>query len=72
MTYGIQGNILEWIKPFLSGRKQTVVVNGIKSITSVVLSGVPQDSVMGLLLFLIYINDVVSVVKSGFSIIVRG
>ena len=72
MTYGIQGNILEWIKPFLSGRKQTVVVNGIKSITSVVLSGVPQDSVMGLLLFLICINDVVSVVKSGFSIIVRG
>ena len=72
MAYGIQSNILEWIKPFLSGRKQTVVVNGIKSITSVVLSGVPQDSVMGLLLFLIYINDVVSVVKSGFSIIVRG
>jgi len=63
-AYGIHGNILEWIKSFLSGRKQNVVVNGVKAVISNVLSGIPQGSVMGPLLFLIYINDVVSVVKS--------
>ena len=63
-AYGIHGNILEWIKSFLSGKKQTVVVNGVKSVISDVLSVVPQGSVMGPLLIFIYINDVVSVVKS--------
>ena len=54
------GNTLLWIKSFLSGRKQTVVVNGVKSVSS---SRVPQGSVMGPLLFLIHINEIASVIN---------
>ena len=41
-AYGIQGKVLQWIRSFLSQRKQAVVINGVKSATSNVLSGVPQ------------------------------
>ena len=63
-SYGINGNILNWIKAFLSGRSQVVKVNGAGSESTAVLSGIPQGSVVGPLLFVIYINDLPEAVTS--------
>ena len=55
-SYGITGNTQNWIKSFLSNRKQRVSVNGALLDMTDVTSGVPQGSVLGLVLFLLYIN----------------
>ena len=64
-NYGIRGSLLNWFSHYLHGRQQRVTTLGATSSKKPVSSGVPQDSILGPILFLLYVNDLPDAVENS-------
>ena len=62
--FGIRGNALQWFKSYMSERKQSVSYNGASSSMKTVCCGVSKGSILGPILFLLYINDLSNIRKN--------
>ena len=65
-SLGIKGQLGKWLVAFLLGKQQTVIVDGCKSLPCPVVSGVPQGSVLGPLLFLVLVGGIGGEVATSF------
>ena len=68
-AYGIRGPILKWFESYLADRSQYVTYDGINSDTSFLKCGVPQGSILGPLLFIIFTNDIFNVSELLFTVL---
>ena len=71
-AYGIRGNILNWFESYLTDRSQYVTYNGMNSNTYFLKCGVPQGSILGPLLFIIFINDIFNASELLFTVLYAG
>ena len=63
-AYGIRGNILKWFESYLTNRSQFIMYDNVQSVTRTIKCGVPQGSILGSLLSIIYMNDICNVSES--------
>ena len=69
---GIRGNLLSWFTNYLKNREQRVILGGKQSSWGLIKAGVPQGSILGPLLFLVYINDITNVVNNNIRLFADG